>query len=620
MIQLFKPLYKSSLVIFAFLLFTFKGYSINEQFLLDLDFRYKINEEGFVEITKEVGIINVENELSVTSFTQNLEEYNYYDLSVTDSSGKVEVKEIDEETSKRIVVPLRGAKIGKNQINKLTIKYKSKELLKKVGSIYFLNLPKVPKKNVKNLNIEIETPKNLGKEIFISPSNYEKFQTNSTNIYKFPNSNSLEKAVSATFGEFQVINFNIKYELQNNSYWFENQEVALIPDIKKRQEVSILELNPKPTEIYKDEDGNYLAKYRINPKTKLEISYKGSVRIYGPQIDINQGGPFSEIPRDIISKYTKEQNFWEVKSQDIQDIAKTLIEEDKSVSYNANKIYKFLTENYKYNFEITKNNSVERYGALKAIKREVPIGCMEFADSFIAISRAMGIPAREINGFAHTDEPEKNPISIDLQSGDKLHAWAEFYDPNFGWVQIDPTWGATSGVDYFSKLDLNHVTFAIKGSDSEYPLAAGMYKINQDSKQIEFDFPNQPELSDFDYKIRATRVFSFNFLQLLGSKEPIRITNFGKTTIFNASGEDVLPFQEKVVYQNKTDEKYFEKFNGEKIELEVNGSFVYYILIIIYISFVGLLLYVTLYFLVTHLKDLQKLFGRLFRLPRGRGR
>jgi len=619
MIHLFRTVNK--LAIFLFLVsLGFKSFAINEQFLLDLDFKYKVSPEGFVEISKNIGIINVENELSVTSFTQNLEEYNYYDLTVSDSSGPVEIKEIDEDTSKRIVVPLRGSKIGKNQINYLTIKYKSKELLKKVGSIYFLNLPKVPKKNVRNLNVEIEVPKSLGNEIFISPTNFAKTEAKETNIYKFLNNSSIDKAISTTFGEFQIINFNIKYELQNNSYWFENQEIALIPDIKKRQEVSILELNPKPTEIYKDEDGNYLAKFRINPKSKLEISYKGTVRIYGPTIDINNGSSFKQIPEDISKNYTKSQKYWESDSQEIQDVAKALLDKNQSVTFNAFKIYKFLTENYKYNFEITKNTLVERNGALKAIKREAPLGCMEFTDSFIAIARAMGIPAREINGFAVTDDPLKKPINIDLENGDKLHSWAEFYDSELGWVQIDPTWGATSGVDYFSKLDLNHVTFAVKGIDSEYPIPAGMYKINPDSKQIEFDFPNQPNLSDFDYKIRATRVFSFNFLQLLGSKEPIRITNFGKTSIFNVSGEDVLPFQEKIVYQNKTDEKYFEKFNGEIIPLEVNGSFIYYILIIVYISFVGLLLYVILYFLVVHSKDLQKLFDRLFRLPRGRGR
>ena len=131
MIQLFKSIfYKLLLTLVLTNLLAGKAFAINEQFKLDLNLTYDIKEDGVVEITKNIGIINLENELSVTSFTQNLEEYNYYDLVATDNLGVVAVKEIDEESAKRIVVPLRNTKIGKNQVNTLVIKYKSKDLLK----------------------------------------------------------------------------------------------------------------------------------------------------------------------------------------------------------------------------------------------------------------------------------------------------------------------------------------------------------------------------------------------------------------------------------------------------------------------------------------------------------
>ena len=619
MIQLFKNNFSKIIITTAIILNFSNVYAVNEQFQLDLDLKYDVKEDGSVEVSKKIGIINLENELSVTSFTQNLEEYNYYDLEAIDTLGNVEFKEIDEDTTKRIVVPLRSAKIGKNQINYLTIKYKSKDLLKKVGSIYYLNLPKIPKNNIKNLNLTISVPKSFGNLIFISPNNSLKEESDKTVTYKFLNNASLDQGISANFGEFQLINFDIKYQLKNNSNWFQNQEIALIPDIAKRQEISIRDLNPKPIEIYTDQDGNYLAKYRINPGSNLDISYKGSVRVYGPVIELNSGSYFENISEKIKSNYLQEQKYWEVNAPEISDISNTLLEKDKSVVFNANKIYKFLTENYKYNFEITKNSLVERNGALKALKREVPLGCMEFTDSFIAIARSMGIPAREVNGYAFSKDPDKNPININLESGDVLHSWAEFYDPNLGWVQIDPTWGTTSGIDYFSKLDLNHVSFVTKGIDSEYPLPAGMYRTSQDTKLIQFDFPNNPEVKDFDVTYEASKDFSFNFLNLLTNKEPIKVTNLGGTTIFNVGDEKILPLESKVIYINKYDEKSYKNFNGNKFELKLSNSVFYYILIIVYISFVGLLLYAILYFVVTRAKYLQKLLPHLFRLPRGRG-
>jgi hypothetical protein len=609
------------LVIFnLFYFFSLKPvFAINEQFLLDLDFQYNLNKDE-AEVIKKVGIINLENELSVTSFTQNLEEYNYYDLKAKDERGLVEVKEIDEENTKRIVIPLRSTKIGKNQINNLEISYKSKDLINKIGSIYFFNLPRIPKNNVKNLNITVSVPKEFGELIFITPNKFDKEEKEDRFIYKFKNNSSLDQAISASFGEYQIINFNIKYELENQSNWFVNKEIALIPDIKKYQEISFKELEPKPTSISIDGDGNYLAKYRINPKSKIDINFKGSVRIYGNQIDINQGGNFNEIPRDLIEKYTNSQNFWEVNSSEIKDIASTLKEENQSVVLNSFKIYKFLTENYDYNFEIGKDSQVERNGALKALKREVLMGCMEFTDSFIAIARSMGIPAREINGYAFSDDPTKKPINVELNGVDKLHSWAEFYDPNLGWIQIDPTWGATSEIDYFSKLDLNHITFVRKGLESEYPIPAGMYKIQQDSKQIEVDFPVETNIFDFEKRYEASNNFSFNVINLISNKEPIKIRNTGYSTLFLKDDRRVLPFSEEIVYMDKKEERFFYDFNNTKYELIIKNSLFYYVLIITYISFVGLLLYVILYLLVTQSKNLRKLFAHPFRRPQAPNR
>lgn len=595
-------------------------FAINEQFLLDLNFNYSVGKDNEVLVDKKIGIINLENELSVTSFTQNLEEYNYYDLVAKDSQGVVEFKEIDEENTKRIVIPLRSVKIGKNQVNNLEITYKSKDLIKKIGSIYFFNLPRIPKNNVKNLNISITVPKDFGQLIFISPTNYEKEERGENIIYTFKNNSSLDQAISASFGEYQIINFNIKYELGNDSNWFVNKEIALIPDILKYQEIAFKELNPKPTNIRIDEDGNYLAKYRINPKSKLEINFKGSVRIYGNQIDTSGGGFFSEIPDNLTETYTRSQIYWESSSEEIRDIGNTLKDEKISVVQNAKKIYDFLTENYNYNFEIGKDSQVERHGALKALKRETLMGCMEFTDSFIAIARSMGIPAREINGYAFSDDPTKKPINIEISSSDKLHSWAEFYDPNLGWIQVDPTWGATSEIDYFSKLDLNHITFVRKGIDSEYPIPAGMYKVNSEGKQIEVDFPINTNVLDFEKKYTASNNFSFNVINLISNQEPIKIVNNGFSTIFLNDGNRVLPFSEEIVYMDKKNERVFYDFNQTKYELEISNSLIYYVLIIIYISFVGLLLYVILYLLVTHSKSLRKLFAHPFRRPQGRGR
>ena len=92
------------------------------------------------------------------------------------------------------------------------------------------------------------------------------------------------------------------------------------------------------------------------------------------------------------------------------------------------------------------------------------------------MSRAAGIPAREVNGFAYTQNPNIEPLSL---VADVLHAWPEYWDKDkASWVQVDPTWGSTTkGTDFFSKLDLRHFTFVVHGLDYQKPYPPGSYKL-----------------------------------------------------------------------------------------------------------------------------------------------
>ena len=86
---------------------------------------------------------------------------------------------------------------------------------------------------------------------------------------------------------------------------------------------------------------------------------------------------------------------------------------------------------------------------------------MEFTDLFIAIAREKGIYSREIQGYGFSLDQKLQPLSL---SSDILHAWPEYYDTKTeSWIAVDPTWENTSGINYFSSFDLNHIVFVIHG-------------------------------------------------------------------------------------------------------------------------------------------------------------
>ncbi|WP_371868052.1 transglutaminase TgpA family protein [Pseudoduganella rivuli] len=63
--------------------------------------------------------------------------------------------------------------------------------------------------------------------------------------------------------------------------------------------------------------------------------------------------------------------------------------------------------------------------------------CEHYAAAFTVLMRAMGIPARVINGY---QGGELNPVDgyLTVRQSD-AHAWAEIWLPQRGWVRIDPT-------------------------------------------------------------------------------------------------------------------------------------------------------------------------------------
>lgn len=83
--------------------------------------------------------------------------------------------------------------------------------------------------------------------------------------------------------------------------------------------------------------------------------------------------------------------------------------------------------------------------------------CTDFHSLFIAMARSQGIPARFEIGF---------PLAADNSSGEipGYHCWAEFFDPQNGWVPIDisEAWQHPEKKDYyFGANDANRIQFSI---------------------------------------------------------------------------------------------------------------------------------------------------------------
>ena len=561
---------KTKFIIFLFVATFFITSQIKaaDEFKTEYVITYKAGDNNETEVFQDISLTNLKDDVIATNYTLSIKQLQIYDILAKDGFGEMEINTQKDGLSTVISTEFNENIIGKGRTNKFLFQYKTKDLVNKVGEIYNIKIPKVAGLDtVRSYEVNLVVPKSFGPKIFITPLPTNVKEEQNKFVYSFDKASLLDKGISASFGKYQVLNYKLIYQLRNKGALTNIQEIALPPDIKERQQISHKDLSPRPLGVYEDEDGNLIAQYKLKPKQMLEVTLIGSVRIVGKQINPELGGLIEDIPENISEKYTKERKYWEVSALEVQTLKNKLFDEELNIPKNAQKIYEYIIQNLEYDFGMIEKEYVQRHGAVETIKNGIPTTCMGFTDLFIAIARAMGIPARELDGYAiNTHESATLPLSIKLKGGDLLHAWPEYYDPNFGWLPVDPTWGNTSKLDFFTKLDNNHFVFVIKGTNSEFPLPAGLHRYDDSKRLVSVEISQDNEENEFTHYLTTYKKMNLNPINMLRGINNYLISNEGGTYIYNLHNEKVLPFEVKSInIHKKMDKMEYEDINGEVI-------------------------------------------------------
>ena len=486
-----------------------------EEFGTSYDVVYDISEDGTATVTEKITLKNLTSQYYANQFKLTIGATQISDIKASDASGPMEVNTQKQETSTTIEVKFNQQVAGLGKSLPWTLQFRSKDFAEKIGKVWEVRAPKISSStNLESYNLTISVPQIFGEPTLISPT--PKSQTTSLGkmFLTFGKDQLTQSGVSANFGTHQLFDFDLTYHLENNNLVPILTNIALPPDTAY-QDVIYQRITPQPLNVTIDDDGNYLAWYRLSRSQKIDVKVIGSAKLYSSSKVKNPA-----LEDSLRSKYTQSDKYWE---KDNPQIKVKLSEILGDSSEKVRLIYRYVVDSLKYNPERLSNN-IERLGAVTALNNPESAVCMEFTDLFIALVRAAGIPARELDGYAYTANSNLRPLSL---TKDVLHAWPEYWDEKLGWVMVDPTWeNTTGGVDYFSKLDLNHFVFAIKGFSSEQPVPAGSYKyIGQDSHDVkvslaEADFLGKPQL---DVSIETADSIFAGF----PAKIKVKISNLG---------------------------------------------------------------------------------------------
>jgi len=504
---------------------------------------YEVKESGAALVTQQTTLKNLTSEYYAPEYSQTIGSTAVDNFSAADEQGTmlVNITKDHDNNQTNISLKFNREMVGLNKTSSWTLTYTSLESAIKNGQVWEISIPRVKEEQggttiIAGYNLDLKVPLSFGEEIFIVPYSPKKVDAK-TVTYSFNKDDLTQSGVSATFGDYQIFAFTLDYHLKNESLSKTTQEITLPPDIFGYQKIIFADISDPPQSVKTDLDGNYLASFQLKPRQTLNISLSGFVQLYSRYIDEKQGGQGKNIPINLVNLYIKEQPYWPINNEELLTLAKRLISPSNTVAQNAMEIYKYVTQNLKYNQQRAKTENLDRLGALEALKQPELAVCTEFTDLFITLARAAGIPAREIDGYAHTENRFSKPLSIRLSGGDVLHAWAQFYDPALGWVQIDPTWASTTnGLNYFNKLDTNHVALAIKGVSSEQPSPAGSFKTSEFEKNQDVrvglaqsdQLPSEVLKPNIDFNPPKTIIAG------LGRRSKIKVLNEGNVTIFNS--------------------------------------------------------------------------------------
>ena len=453
------------------------------EFQTDYKVNYTVNPNGRTDVTQNITLKNKTANFYADKFELKIGSTKVDNVKAQDATGPMPVDVKFENNVTAISVKFNQRVIGIDKSLTWTLTYSSSELATKSGTIWEISIPRVADSpDIGDYTANLTVPQAFGPIAFAVPSPKTQNPGGATQEFTFDKSQLTKSGIAMSFGDRQVFSFDLNYYLENNNLTSQFLEIALPPD-NNYQKVILDKIDPEPVNVTLDSDGNFLASYRLTPKQKLDIRVSGSVEVFSKPIrNLDQ-----KLTKEEKNRYTEPQKYWEVDNPFIRDKAQKL--------KNPQEIYDFTTNFLSYNEARLRDSKIERKGAAAAVLNPKDAVCMEFTDLFITIARSAGIPAREVEGFAYTQNERLRPLSLEASSGDLLHAWPEYWDETSGWVQVDPTWGSTSGgLDYFNKLDFNHITFIQRGINSTYPFPAGAYKRENglQKKSVLVSFAQEP--------------------------------------------------------------------------------------------------------------------------------
>lgn len=197
----------------------------------------------------------------------------------------------------------------------------------------------------------------------------------------------------------------------------------------------VFEVFPTATDRYSDADGNEIVYWRIQDQSTREYGmvFEISVRPVTYHITPSRIGTY-DTTSSLYQRYTRPSPLCQSDAPEIVSQAQKVVGSETNPFQQAQLLQHWIATNIK------PDDLAEHHDALTTLHTRRG-QCSGFSSLFIALSRALGIPARNISGWHYPYQGYfTSGVSSTFQQGGNFyqHVWSEFYLPKYGWIQFDP--------------------------------------------------------------------------------------------------------------------------------------------------------------------------------------
>ncbi len=225
--------------------------------------------------------------------------------------------------------------------------------------------------------------------------------------------------------------FNLKKESNSASLKEVSAKLLLYPQESYRQKILSMDTAGEP------EGDLVFFEWNDQKIEEKKFGYSAIIKTNNQRVEVNTEIPFPLKGIDKYKKYLLPTETIDSDNKKIIQKATELVEGEDDAFKAVFKLASWVEENVKYDLNTLTATASQKASWVLDNKNGV---CDEMTSLFIAMARAVGIPARFASGISYT-------TSELFEENWQPHGWAEVYFPEVGWVDFDITFGEYGYVD-----------------------------------------------------------------------------------------------------------------------------------------------------------------------------